>query len=82
MKYNCYELYNVLSKQYGDFFSFPSDEYAVKRVSEYFQRTGLDPKEYELCRCGQQDRDTGDITPQSPVRIAIPDVAPQMPVNK
>lgn len=80
MTNNIYTLYNVLSCRYGDVMAYPSDGFAVKRISEVIK--GDARKEYELCRVGTIDIDTGTVVSCAPIRIALPDdsAVPSMPV--
>lgn len=69
MKNNVFTLFNKLANRYGDVFCFASDGLAVARVQPELKRAGtLD--ENELCRIGTIDIETGELVPQSPVRIA------------
>lgn len=80
MTNNIYSLYNVLSCRYTDVMAFPSDAFAVRRVCDVIQATNR--KEWELCRVGNIDIDTGVMVPCAPIRIALPDdsAVPSMPV--
>lgn len=69
MTNNVFVLFNKLANRYGDVFCFASDGLALARVQPELKRAGtLD--ECELCRIGTIDIETGDLTPQSPIRIA------------
>lgn len=79
MKNNVYVLYNTLSCRYGDVMCYPSDGFAVKRITETLKSDVL--KELELCRIGTIDIDTGVLNSCAPVRIAWPEVTPSLPLN-
>lgn len=64
-----YSLYNVLSARYADIFVFPSDGFALRRLSEIGEKNPLILNECELKRVGTQDISTGLITPCTPVGI-------------
>lgn len=65
MKNYVYVLYNVLSKRYESVMSFPSDGMALHRLSN----GGIDKKEFELCRVGSIDIESGIIESCPPVRL-------------
>lgn len=69
MKNNVFTLYNKLANRYGDVFCFASDGLAVARVQPELKRAGT-LEENELCRIGTIDIETGELVPQSPIRIA------------
>ena len=64
MKNYIYVLYNVLSARYESVMSFPSDGMALHRLS-----SAIDKKEYQLCRVGSIDIESGVIDSESPVRL-------------
>lgn len=64
MKNYVYILFNKLSNRYESVMSFPSDAMALHRMSDR-----IDQKEYELCRVGSYDIDTGVIEPCPVVRL-------------
>lgn len=63
MKNYVYVLYNKLSARYESIVVFPSDSSALYKLK------GVDKNEYELCRIGTIDVDTGIIESNSPVRL-------------
>lgn len=65
MKNYIYVLYNTLSKRYESVMSFPSDSMALHRLST----GGIDKKEFELCRVGSIEIETGVVEPCPPVRL-------------
>lgn len=64
MKNYIYVLYNVLSKRYESVMSFPSDGMALHRLAN-----NIDKKEFELCRIGSYEIETGVATFEAPVRL-------------
>lgn len=70
MKNNLYVLLNNLSGRYGDVYAFPTDAFAVSRLTTYL-RDGqkVDLKEFSLFRSGTVDITTGVIegTPLTPI---------------
>lgn len=70
---NVYVVYNTLSKRYGDVVAYPSDSFAIARLQKPLSASG-DLSEFELCRVGSVDVETGVITPSAPVRVAWRDV--------
>lgn len=64
MKNYVYVLYNKLSGRYESVMSFPSDGMALHRLNG-----NIDKAEYELCRVGSVNIETGVIEPCSPVRL-------------
>lgn len=62
MRNNLYVLLNNLSCRYGDVYVFPTDAFAVSRLTTYL-RDGqkLDLKEFNLFRCGSIDITTGMV---------------------
>lgn len=66
MKKYAYITYNKLSKQYEGLMSFASDELAVYRL-----KNQIDLNEYELCRVGFFDVESGQLSPEAPVRLAF-----------
>lgn len=64
MKNYVYVLFNKLSGRYESVMSFPSDGMALHRLNG-----NIDKAEYELCRVGSVDIETGVIDPCSPVRL-------------
>lgn len=64
MKNYIYVLYNVLSCRYESVMSFPSDGMALHRLSG-----AVDKKEYELCRVGSMEIETGVCSFEAPVRL-------------
>lgn len=64
---NCvYVLFNKLSKRYESVMSFASDEMCIHRL-----KNNVDLEEYEICRVGTINVDTGVVTPCAPVRLVI-----------
>lgn len=67
---NCvYVMFNKLSKRYESVMSFASDEMAIHRL-----KCNVDFEEYEICRVGTINIDTGVIEPCPPVRLVIGNV--------
>lgn len=64
MKNYVYVLYNKLSGRYESVMSFPSDGMALHRLNG-----NIDKAEYELCRVGSVDIESGVIDSCSPVRL-------------
>lgn len=64
MKNYLYMLYNTLSKRYESVMSFESDGMALHRLS-----SRIDKKEYELCRIGSYDIESGVSETYAPVRL-------------
>lgn len=64
MKNYVYVLFNSLSARYESVMSFPSDSMALHRLSG-----NIDKKEYELCRVGSIDIETGIVESCPPVRL-------------
>lgn len=64
MKNYVYVIYNKLSGRYESVMSFPSDGMALHRLNG-----NIDKAEYELCRVGSIDIESGVIEPCSPVRL-------------
>lgn len=65
MKNYLYMLYNTLSKRYESVMSFPSDGMAIHRLSQ----GGVDKKEFELCRIGSYDIESGMSETYAPIRL-------------
>lgn len=65
MKNYLYELYNTLSKRYEAVFTFPSDGMALHRLSQ----GKIDREEYEVCRFGEIEIETGIANTYAPVRL-------------
>lgn len=82
MKNNIYCLYNTLSKRYGDVFAYPSDGMAEKRTRQYIASTQQDLNEFELCRIGSIDLESGINTPCGTIRIAWSEVQPKLPTKE
>lgn len=74
MENNVYVVYNTLSKRYGDVCAYPTDAFALARLQPVLSRNG-DLKEFELCRVGVVDVESGVLTPSNPVRIAWQDLS-------
>lgn len=72
MKNNLYCIYNKLSQRYGDCYCFASDALAVRRLPMAPMYKGV-IDEIEICRVASIDIETGLVTSEAPVRIAIPD---------
>lgn len=70
---NVYVVYNTLSKRYGDVVAYPTDSFALARLQKVLSQQS-DLSEFELCRVGSIDVDSGVIEPCAPVRIAWRDV--------
>lgn len=70
---NVYTLYNSLSCRYGDVVAFPTDRFAITRLSDSL---GERKQEIEVCRIGTLDISTGVLTPMPPVRISWNDDSP------
>lgn len=67
---NCvYVMFNKLSKRYESVMSFASDEMAIHRL-----KNNVDFEEYEICRVGTINIDTGVIVSCPPVRLVIGNV--------
>ena len=64
MKNYVYVLFNNLSKRYESVMSFPSDSMALHRLSG-----NIDKKEYDICRIGSIDIESGEMVPESPVHL-------------
>lgn len=77
MKNYVYVIYNKLSGRYESVMSFPSDGMALHRLSG-----NIDKKEYELCRVGSVDIETGVIDSCSPVRLIWEEDDTNTPVVK
>lgn len=67
---NVYVLYNTLSKRYGDVFATASDGMAEKNTRLAMQHAGNDLNDFELCRVGKIEIESGNITTEPIVRIA------------
>lgn len=64
---NCvYVMFNKLSKRYESVMSFASDEMCIHRL-----KSNVDLEEYDICRVGKINIDTGVIIPENPVRLVI-----------
>lgn len=72
MENRIYCIYNKLSQRYGDCYCFASDALAVRRLPMAPMYKGV-IDEIEICRVASVDIETGLVTPEAPVRIAIPD---------
>lgn len=59
-----YVLFNTLSKRYEGVMQFASDGMALHRLT-----SKVDHKEYDLCRIGSINLSTGEVKPESPVRL-------------
>lgn len=70
---NVYVVYNTLSKRYGDVVAYPSDSFALARLQKILSAQS-DLSEFELCRIGSIDVESGVLSPAAPVRIAWRDV--------
>lgn len=67
-----YTIYNKLSQRYGEVVCFASDNMAIRRIcTSPLYKASLD--EIEVCRVGAIDIETGIMTSEPPIRIAIPD---------
>lgn len=64
MKNYVYILFNKLSCRYESVMSFPSDSMALHRLDK-----NIDKNEYELCRVGSYNIETGVLDAESPVRL-------------
>lgn len=71
MKNNIYVLYNNLSKRYGDVISSPTDEYCRQKIqNSLMSNKDINLLEYELCRIGSINIETGVLESfGAPVRI-------------
>lgn len=69
MKNYVYVMFNKLSCRYESVMSFPSDSMALHRLSN-----NVDKAEYELCRVGSIDIETGIVESTPPVRLIWNDV--------
>ena len=69
MKNNLYCVYNELSARYGDVVCYPTDGFALARLSQTFQMQHADLKEFTVCRVGTIDIETGVVCSESPVRL-------------
>lgn len=72
MENRIYCIYNKLSQRYGDCYCFASDALAVRRLPMAPMYKGV-IDEIEICRVASIDIETGLVTSEPPVRIAIPD---------
>lgn len=72
MKNYIYVLYNTLSKRYESCMSFPSDGMAIHRLTQ----GNVDKKEFELCRVGTIDIESGTCETYAPVRLVWEDDTP------
>lgn len=75
MENRVYVVYNTLSKRYGDVVAYPSDAFALARLQPALSANGAKLSEFELCRVGSIDVESGVLTPSSPVRIAWQDLS-------
>lgn len=66
MENQVYVMYNKLSGRYESVMSFPSDAIAIHRLSDK-----IDLKEYDVCRIGSIDINTGLVNPSNPVRLVL-----------
>ena len=66
MTNNIYTIYNKLSGRYGDVLTYPTDEFAVNSISKF---NGINSDEFELCRIGTIDIESGIVNSEAPVRI-------------
>lgn len=71
MKNNLYVIYNTLSKRYGDVVASPTDEYCRQVVQRGLSSNqDINLLEYELCRVGSIDIETGVVESfGAPIRI-------------
>lgn len=67
MTNNIYTLYNKHSQRYGSVMNFPNDDFAINEMSKGLN--GINDEEYELCRIGSIDIESGVVNSESPVRI-------------
>lgn len=74
MTNNVYVVYNTLSKRYGDVVAYPSDSFALARLQPALSANGSQLSEFELCRVGTIDIESGVLSPINPVRIAWTDL--------
>lgn len=75
MKNNVYVVYNTLSKRYGDVVAYPSDAFALARLQPVLSSGQNKLSEYELCRVGVIDVETGVLESTPAVRVAWQDLA-------
>ena len=69
MKNNLYCVYNELSARYGDVVAYPTDGFALARLSDAFTQQRVNFKEVTVCRVGNIDVETGVVCSESPVRL-------------
>lgn len=72
MQNNLYSVYNRLSLRYGDVFASPTDATASREFSTRLNSSPhLIADDYEVCRVGSIDIDSGRVIVEDPVRIHI-----------
>lgn len=64
MKNYVYVMFNKLSNRYESVMSFPSDGMALHRLDR-----AVDKSEYDLCRIGSINIETGVLEAEPPVRL-------------
>lgn len=65
MKNYLYVLYNKLSARYESVVTYPSDAFAVNQAF----KMKVPEDEYDICRVGSIDIESGIITPEAPIRL-------------
>lgn len=78
MKNKIYCLYNTLSKRYDNVIAYPSDSFALARIQNQIG----DLKEWELCRIGEIDIETGIIQTDDVIRIAWTEKTENLPTRE
>ena len=74
---NCvFTLYNKLSLRYGDVMSYPTVGFAQKTLSVQLPKMNMDLAEFELCKIGEIDVETGIIEPCPITRVDWNNVQP------
>lgn len=72
MKNGIYCLYNKLSLRYGDVIAYPSDGFAVARVTDMAKRGAFEISETELVKVGDIDIENGIVKAlPAPVRVPL-----------
>lgn len=69
MTNNLYTLYNKRSQRYGNVMTFPNDDFAINEMSK--APNGITDDEYELCRIGTIDIESGIVNSEAPVRVTF-----------
>lgn len=69
MKNVIYTLYNKLSQRYGEVFATASDALAERTAHKSLETIRESLDDFELCRVGEIDIETGTVTTEAPRRI-------------